>query len=362
MKKIFAFVLSLAMILSLAACGGKTSTPASSGSESSATESSKPADNANYPTAEKPITLKLGHVGPPKSSLQIAAEAIAADVLEKTGGAVVIEVYPQSQLGDSVVMLDGLSNGTLEMAMIGCNEIATMLPDFYVFCLPFLFSSLDEFITVARDSEVTAKANDITNTKGITLIGFPTGECRGYSNTQHAVHSPADIAGQKVRIQAGSIYVDTFEALGAVPSTMAFSEVYSALQQGVIQAEDNGADMLTKMKFAEVEKYHTMLNHMVQSNPLLISTEVWNKLSPDQQAAIREAEAAWGDNYLNFMKDQLAVSVQAAKDAGVEIVELSDSEFQAFKDATSSVYDTYVPQIDSSVYDLVCSKIDAYRG
>ena len=134
------------------------------------------------------------------------------------------------------------------------------------------------------------------------------------------------------------------------------------MQQGVIHAEDNGADMLTKMKFAEVEKYHTMLNHMIQSNPLMISTEVWNKLSPDQQSAIREAEAAWGDNYLTFMEDQLASSVQSAKEAGVEIVELSDSEFQAFKDATSSVYDVYVPQIDSSVYELVCGRIDAYRS
>lgn len=358
MKKFFALLLTLAMVFTLAACGGAPG----SNSSGPAADSGKPADSSDYPTAEKPVTLKLGHVGPPNSSLQIAAEAIAADVLDKTGGAVVIEVYPQSQLGDAVVMLDGLSNGTLEMAMVGCNEIATMLPDFYVFCLPFLFSGLDEFITVAREAEVTAKANEIMNTKGITLIGFPTGECRGYSNTQHAVHSPADITGQKVRIQAGAIYVDTFEALGAVPSTMAFSEVYSALQQGVIHAEDNGADMLTKMKFAEVEKYHTMLNHMIQSNPLMISTEVWNKLSPDQQSSIREAEAAWGDNYLTFMEEQLASSVQSAKEAGVEIVELSDSEFQAFKDATSSVYDVYVPQIDASVYELVCGRIDAYRS
>lgn len=359
MKKIFAILLILAMVLSLAACGGNSS---GANPPDSASKAGQPADSADYPTPEKPITLKLGHVGPPNSSLQIAAEAIAASVLDKTGGAVVIEVYPQSQLGDAVVMLDGLSNGTLEMAMVGCNEIATMLPDFYVFCLPFLFNGLDEFITVARTPEVTAKANEIMNTKGITLIGFPTGECRGYSNTQHAIRTPADIAGQKVRIQAGAIYVDTFEALGAVPSTMAFSEVYSALQQGVINAEDNGADMLTKMKFAEVEKYHTMLNHMVQSNPLLISSEIWNKLSSEQQTAIREAEADWGDNYLSFMGEQLAASVQSAKDAGVEIIELSDSEFQAFKDATSSVYDTYVPQIDASVYDLVCSEINAYRG
>ena len=343
MKKIISLILALVMALTLVACGGQSS-------------------KADYPTPENPITLKLGHIGPPASSLQIAAETMANEIKEKTNGAVVIEVYPQSQLGDAVVMLDGLSNGTLEMAMVGCNEIATMLPDFYAFCLPFLFNSLDEFINVARDPEITAKANEIMNTKGITLIGFSSGEARGYSNTQHAVHTPADIAGQKVRIMAGSIYDDTFKALGATPSTMAFSELYSALQQGVVQAEDNGADMLTKMKFAEVEKYHTVLNHMIQSNPLLISTEVWNKLSPEQQEVIRTAEANWGNGYLEFMHEQIAASIQAAKDAGVEVVELTDAEFEAFKTATASVYETYVPQIDASLYEMITNKIDALRG
>lgn len=130
------------------------------------------AQEADYPTAENPITLKLGHVGPPASSLQIAAETMADEIKEATGGAVLLKCIRQSQLGDAVVMLDGLSNGTLEMAMVGCNEIATMLPDFYAFCLPFLFSDIDEFINVARDPEVSAKANEIMNSKGITLIGI----------------------------------------------------------------------------------------------------------------------------------------------------------------------------------------------
>ena len=349
MKKFISLLLACAMLLTLAACGGNSDGGTSGG------------DAAEYPTAENPITLKLGHVGPPDSSLQTSAETIAAEVKEATGGAVLIEVYPQSQLGDAIVMLDGLSNGTLEMAMVGCNEIATMLPDFYVFCLPFMFSGLDDFMQVVWDEEVTAKANEITNTKGISLIGFTSGETRGFSNTLRPVHTPADMNGMKVRIQAGSIYVDTFEALGTIPSTMAFSEVYSALQQGVIDAEDNGADMLTKMKFAEVEKYHTMLNHMVQCNPLLVSTEIWNKLSPEQQKAIQTAEANWREWYLEFMDGQIAASIQSAEDAGVEIVELTDEEFQAFRDATASVYDTYVPQINADFYALVCEKLEALQ-
>lgn len=342
MKKLVSLLLALTMVLSFAV--------------------GALADSGDYPTPEKPITLKLGHVGPPNSSLQLSAEAIADEVREKTDGAVNIEVYPQSQLGDAIVMLDGMSTGTLEMAMVGCNEIATMLPDFYAFCLPFLFTRLEDFMNVAWDQEVVDAAAEILATKGITLIGFTSGETRGFSNTKHAVHTPEDMAGMKVRIQAGSIYTDTFEALGTVPSTMAFSEVYSALQQGVIDAEDNGADMLTKMKFAEVEKYHTMLNHMVQSNPLMVSTDVWNQLSPEQQEIIRTAEANWRAGYLEFMDGQIADSIQAAKDAGVEIVELTDEEFQAFKDATASVYDTYVPQIDPDFYALISSKVEALNG
>lgn len=119
--------------------------------------------------------------------------------------------------------------------------------------------------------------------------------------------------------------------------------------------------MLTKMKFAEVEKYHTMLNHMVQCNPLLVSTEIWNKLSPEQQKAIQTAEANWREGYLEFMDGQIAASIQSAEDAGVEIVELTDEEFQAFRDATASVYDTYVPQINADFYALVCEKLEALQ-
>ena len=120
--------------------------------------------------------------------------------------------------------------------------------------------------------------------------------------------------------------------------------------------------MLTKMKFAEVGKIsHRPQPHDPEQSPADQHRGVEQTL-PEQQDAIKTAEANWGDGYLDFIHEQLDASIQSAEEAGVEITELTDAEFQAFKDATSSVYDTYVPQIDPAVYELVCNKIDALRG
>lgn len=365
MKKILALALALVLMFALVACNsGGSSTPASSGGDAPASSGSTGgggADPGDAPTPDNPLTIRLGHVGGPTSSLQEAAVTIAEEVAEKTDGAVNIEVYPQAQLGDATIMLDGLTTGTVEACMVGCNEIATMIPDFYMFVLPFLFTDMDEFLAVANTDAVVDKCNEITEAKGITLIGFSSGEERGFSNTKRAVHTPADMEGLSIRIMAGSVYVDTFAALGVATSTMAFGEVYTALQQGVIDGEDNGMGMYVDMKFVEVEKNHTVLNHMMQCNPMLISTSIWNKLSAEQQQIIQDAEANWAAAYPEYYKSYLAEKTAGAEAENSEIVYLTEDERQAFADATKDVYDKYADMVDDGLYDLVTGEVENYR-
>ena len=351
MKRITALLVILALLFALSACGGggviRLTGPDGRG--------------GSYPTADNPITLKLGHVGGPTSSLHEAALSIADEVREKSGGAVIIEVYPQAQLGDATIMLDGLASGTIEACMVGCNEIATMMPDFYVFVLPFLFESMSEYQTVVNNPEVKAKCNDITFDKGIKLVGFSSGEERGFSNTRRAVRSPADMAGLNIRIMSGSIYVDLFTELGVGTATMPFGEVYTALQQGVIQGEDNGVGMLVDMRFSEVEKFHTALIHMLQSNPLLISLEVWDKLSPEQQQIIIDAEAGWVENYYDFYEAYIEGKTRRALEDGVEIVYLTSEERAVFIEASRNVHDKYAAMVDLDLLILVTRLVDEYR-
>lgn len=360
MKKIIALALACVMLMALVACG---STPAPAATETPANTPTEqaPATADNYPTPENPLTLKLGHVGPPKSSLNQSAEFLANYINEKTNGAVIIEVYPQGQLGDAIVMMDGLTNGTLECAMVGANEIATMIPDFYALCLPFLFDDFPEFFTIAQDEKLVSMCNDLTSAKGFQTLGFTSGIARGFNNTKRPIRVADDCKGLKIRIMAGSIYVDIFEALGCTTSTMAFGECYSALQQGVIDGEDNDADMMVTMKFMEVEKHHTELNCTMQSNPLLISNEYWTMLSPEQQQIFREAVSEWCASYIEFFNDTQKERLATLEENDVEIVYLTAEEKQTFKDATAGVYEKYSADIDPEFINYVLEKIEEYR-
>ncbi len=360
MKKIVALALALVMLMGLAACGAAPAADPSA--PTTGDTNTAPAADAKYPTPEKPLTLKLGHVGPPKSSLDESAQFIANYINEKTNGAIKIEVYPQGQLGDAITMMDGLTNGTLECAMVGANEIATMIPDFYALCLPFLFNDFPEFFAIAQDEELLAKCNELTDAKGFQTLGFTSGIARGFNNTKRAIHVADDCAGLKIRIMSGSIYVDIFEALGCTTSTMAFGECYSALQQGVIDGEDNDADMMVTMKFMEVEKYHTELNCTVQSNPLLVSNEYWDMLSPEQQEIFRDAVSEWCASYIEFFKTTQAERLATLEENGVDIVYPTAEEKQTFKDATAAVYEKYSANISPDFMDLVLAKLDAYRA
>lgn len=369
MKKIVALVLACVMLMALVACGAApapaapAAAPAAEAPAAAAPAEEAPAAEAtNYPTPENPLTLKLGHVGPPKSSLDESAQYIANYINEKTNGAIVIEVYPQGQLGDAIVMMDGLTNGTLECAMVGANEIATMIPDFYALCLPFLFNDFPEFFTIAQDEKLVSMCNDLTAAKGFQTLGFTSGIARGFNNTKRPIHVADDCAGLKIRIMAGSIYVDIFEALGCTTSTMAFGECYSALQQGVIDGEDNDADMMVTMKFMEVEKYHTELNCTVQSNPLLVSNEYWNMLSPEQQQIFRDAVADWCGSYIEFFKTSQAERLATLEENGVDIVYPTAEEKDTFKEATAAVYEKYSADINPDFMNYVLEKVDEYRA
>ena len=351
-KKVFSLLLASALLIGcLAGCGDKNTPsgskdPAPSGSGSSG----------------QTVSLKLGHVGPPGSTMDIVAQGIAEQVKEATNGSVEIIVYPQGQLGDETVMLDSTLSGTLDMAMIGTPVMSTVFPEFNALCLPFLFRDTDEFFSIVQTDEFIEKTNAITSQKGAVLLGYPNGEQRGLSNVKHEVRTPADMAGLKIRVMNGSIYTDTFAALGATTSTMPFGEVYTALQQGVIDGEDNGLDFMTKQKFSEVEKYHTNLGHAIQTNPFIVNSGVWDKLSADQQQAIKDAIKTQQDAYAVTLATELEKAVTNAEDAKVNLVmELTDEEYGAFRDACSGVYEKYQSIIGDEFYNYVLGLVDAAR-
>lgn len=351
MKRVISLLLVLTICISLlAGCGGNEK-PKSPGGES---DGGKDVVESKYPTKENPVTLKFGHVSPDSSDMHANAVQFKNKVEEKTDGAIKIEIYPNAQLGGEDTMLDSIFSDTMDMGMISSNVASTVIPQFNGICLPFFFDSFEQAASVIRDERYFEKTAEVVEAKGIHFVGIPLMAARGILNTKKLVTSPADLKGLKIRVNSGSIIADTFDAMGVTTTQLPFGEVYTAMQQNVIDGLDNGIFASNLMKFTEVGKYYTNSMHYFQLSPLLVSDKTWNMISDDQKVALREAckevEAILVDEANN---SDAAAYVKAEEEYKVEIHHLSSEEFQTFRDLVDPVYKKYIPLIGEDYYQLL---------
>jgi C4-dicarboxylate-binding protein DctP len=357
MKKVLALILTAALVLALASCGSgtesSTPTPAASASAPTASSTAPAQNEGNYPTAEKPLTISLGHSTPEKSSGNTQAMIFKEKIEELSGGAILVDVYPGSQLGNEATMLDGVYSGTMDAGIISGTVLTSILPQVNAWYLPFLFKDLADLgSTIYTDEFYDYNAKLFEEETGMHFLGIPILSARGLLTDQHAVTTPDDMKGLTIRCIQGQIIMDIFAAMGASTTQLAFNEVYTALQQGVIDGLENGLSDCIEMKFVEVGKYYTDTTQCINSMALVVSDNVWQKLSPDQQVMMREACKAAEDV---IVENQTAVIDEAyktgAEQYGIEVTRLTDEQREAFKEKCQSVYDKYKPVIGEEYYN-----------
>lgn len=353
MKKALSLILALAMVMSLAACGGERA--AGQPSAPDANEPAAAAPDANYPTAENPLTISLGHSTPEKSSGNTQAMIFKEYVEEATGGAILVDVYPNSQLGNESTMLEGIYSGSMDAGIISGTVLTTVLPEVNAWYLPFMFSTLDEYAAVMFSDEFYEKTAELFETKtGMHYLGIPIVSPRGLLNTKRAVTSPEDMKGLTIRCIAGEIITDIFAAMGASTTQLSFGEVYTGLQQGVCDGVENGLSDCIEMKFVEVAKYYTDTIQCMNGLALIVSDALWQKLSPEQQEVLRAggryAESTVVENQQSYIDECYVVGAEEYK---VNVTRLTDEQREAFRQACASVYDKYQPIIGDDYYNFV---------
>ena len=235
MKRTFAFLLSLVMALSLfTGCGAKTESPDSSSTPNASTEN--PADTTDTSGAE--FVLKLGHACSSKHPYNQGAQLFKETVEAKTEGKVVVELYPESQLGAERDMIEGLQMGTLEMCLVSTSPLSSYTDAFLAFDLPYLFTTKEQ-ARAACDSDVAQEMLDTLSANGLHGLCYFENGFRHFTNNDHVIDDPSDLKGMKIRVMENPIMMDTITALGGAPTPMAFNELYTALQQNTIDGEEN---------------------------------------------------------------------------------------------------------------------------
>ena len=240
--------------------------------------------------------LRLGHDQPDGHPYDIAVDTFAARVRAATNGVVDIRVYPGAQLGDSPEQFEGMNLGTQDMALAAFSHASQFCPEFGLFSAPFLFENDAHFAAVFDGDVGQALEASCTERYNVHLLSTFTSGYRVLFNGKRPVNSAADLRGMKIRVMGGEADALTWQTFGAIPVPMPYSEVYSALQAGVIDGAENEAASILANKFYEAAEFVAPTNHLVVPMGLFISNATFDRLPEDLQNVVREqarASAIW---------------------------------------------------------------------
>lgn len=245
-------------------------------------------------SAAQTITLRLGHVGFPGSLFAITADEYAKRVNAALKGKVEIRVFHSSQLGSDEQMIRGIKVGAPEM-FLPSTIMSTVEQKFGVFEMPYIIANRAQMKKVAESKQVQSALFDGLPAKGIRLLGVWENGFRHITNNVRPIVRPDDLKGIKLRVPAGVWRVKMFKAYGANPSPMPLAEVYSALQSGVMDGQENPFPQIASAKFHEVQKFLSLSGHVYTPAYVVISEDSWKKLPADIQAALSKIAADIGD-------------------------------------------------------------------
>lgn len=235
------------------------------------------------------MVTKYSGIQPVDHPSSFAEKYFGEQVEVLTKGAVKVEVYANTQLGDAVANVQSVRNGTIGFTTVSASNLNQVLPAMDMYSLPFLFKNEAHFWWFLAQPQAEELAKQLEG-KGIKVLGYLDSGARNFFS-QKPVHSPDDLKGQKIRVMASPVMVKTMEAMGATGVPVAWAELYTALQTGVVDAAENNHPSVLAKKFYEVSKYYTLDEHMRIPDLLIVSMKLYNQLTPPQQAALVEAGA-----------------------------------------------------------------------
>jgi tripartite ATP-independent transporter DctP family solute receptor len=278
--------------------------------------------------------LTLGHGAAPGNPRHEAAVLFADRVKAKTNGRIEIQVAHSAQLGDDAAMITALRSGTLDISANSQGAIANVVPEYAAIGLPFLFSDVQKAWQLL-DGPIGADLSKLTAAKGMVVLGYWDNGIRHVTNSKRAIKAPGDLKGLKIRTPPDAMTVDIMQALGADTQQIKFAELYVALQQGVVDGQENPLANIASAKLYEVQKYLTLTGHKYETNPFVMSKRSWDKLSPADQKIFTEAAAEATQVQRKLSKEADDKLIAELKGKGVQI---DTVDRKAFVDATKSVY------------------------
>jgi tripartite ATP-independent transporter DctP family solute receptor len=310
------------------------------------------AQNANG----KALVLKYGELNPDSHPMTVVAREFARLVKEKSGGQIVIDVYPSSQLGDERTQLQGVQMGAVDMFRAN----AVSLGDFgakksNLFSLPYLFRDREHLWKVLNGPIGKEIKADVVDSKtGMVAVAYMEEGQRNFFFRDSPVSSLAQIKGKKIRVPQTQILIDTVKAFGASPTPISYSELYSALQTGIVDGAENPPTGYLANNFFEVAKYYVLDGHTYSPSIMVMSEIAWNKMTPAQRSVI-EAAARETEVFNKTSAEQADADAYAElKKKGAQIVTITD--LAKWPEAVDPVYKKYGADFTDTIKKILDTK------
>jgi len=321
MKRLIPLLISISLLVILTACGSGNKETSGKGEI-------------------KKVEISLGHINPETEEAQFhkGVQKFIELVEEKTDGNVVFNVHPNGELGGEREMIEATQLGTLDMVVTSTGPLGNFSKKSLALDFPFLFKDREQAYKVL-DGEIGDEINEQIEDNGMYNLAWWETGFRQLSNNKRAIKSPEDLKGLKIRTMENAVHLDAFKAMGASPTPMSFTELYTGLEQGVVDGQENPLTVIVPNKLQEVQEYLTISNHVYSPGAILINQAKFDEFPAELQEIIKKAAIEARDYERKFVADLEEEMIQVVKDSGTEVT--TDYDYDAFFESTKEVYKKY---------------------
>ncbi|MDO4323095.1 MAG: TRAP transporter substrate-binding protein [Lachnospiraceae bacterium] len=312
-------------------------------------------------TASAETVVKYSVTYPSTGTQADGANRLAELIEECSEGRMKMEFYPSSQLGDKAATLEGMAMGTIEMTECAATDLSTFNDMWSVFSLPYLWENGQQACATVMDPAVREVLDADMEANGLKIIAWTDIGSRSVLNDSKTVNTPEDLDGMKLRCMQDPVLADATNAMGAIATPLASSEIYTGLQQGTIDGLDHTPSVIVANGWQELAKYFSLTEHFTIPDPVFVSTMWFNTLSEEDQAALIEAGERFTDEWNNeIWPAATEEGLKAMEEQGVEITEVDKTPFI---EAVQPVVDDFMASASDSqkeLYELLMATRENY--
>lgn len=336
-------VMTVASMILMTGCGSSTQATPTQAAQTGVNN-----ENAAAETEDKPIVLKLNHVQSNTDPVQTAFLELADMVKERSNGSIEIQVYANSELGSNKDNIEQIVSGASLISVGDTGFLADYVPDLGIMNGPFLYGSYEDLLKLS-ESDWYAEMEEACSAQGIKLLAMNWYFGERHIISKKPINSPDDMKGLKIRVPSNTMWTATMESLGAAPTTIQWSEVYSALDQGVVDAAEAPLATIYTSKLQEAAKNIAMTGHFTGIIGLEMSQQVWDSMSENQKKILEECIAEEGKVYSEGV---IASEQEWREKLEAEGVTFTDVDRAPFKEACASVYSKF-PEWSDGLYERI---------